>query len=353
MLRRAGLLAVGAAAVYEGSRVHAAPPSQMVELVFLGTGSSVSVPSLRCLTSGKTCNVCSGAASGDKNKRNNPSILLKVPQTDRATGAVSSYRTVMVDCGKTFRDSAITLFNKIGVSAIDAIFLTHYHADAVLGLDDIRDFQRIIKPPDFLNRIPSQVASTPVHCDEETFSRMKDVFPYLIPKEIDHKVHEVRFVSNLTWNIMKPFQRHHVEGLNIRNIPVTHGRECLCQGYEIESKDCRVVYLSDVSEIPPDAHQVLMKGKQIDVLIVDALFLERRHNTHFSLPEALETARKYQPKQTYLVGMGHEFDYYSTNNELKALRKKEGLAVEMAHDGLILNLPLLDGPIMEDGCSKL
>ena len=97
----------------------------------------------------------------------------------------------------------------------------------------------------------------------------------------------------------------------------------------------------------------LKQGKQIDVLIVDALFLERRHNTHFSLPQALDTARKYRAKQTYLVGMSHEFDYYSTNDDLKALREKEGLAVEMAHDGLVLKLPLLDAPVFAESCAKL
>ena len=259
MLRRAGLLAIGAGVAYKSSKIHAASPSQTVELVFLGTGSSVSVPSLRCLTSEKPCKVCSGAASGDKNKRNNPSLLFKVPQTDRTSGEVTGFRTVLVDCGKTFRDSAIHLFKQIGVNAMDAILLTHYHADAVLGLDDIRDFQRIVRGPDFLNRIPAQLASTPVHCDEVTFSHLKNVFPYLIPKEIDHKQHEVRFTANLTWNIMEPFYRQNIEGLNIRNIPVTHGKECECQGYEFESKDCRVVYLSDVSEIPPNADDVLSK----------------------------------------------------------------------------------------------
>ena len=65
-------------------------------------------------------------------------------------------KNVLVDCGKTFRAAVTRFFRKVvlaqvqisfdpaqfGVRSIDAIVLTHEHADATLGLDDIRDLQK-------------------------------------------------------------------------------------------------------------------------------------------------------------------------------------------------------------------
>ncbi|XP_047164339.1 uncharacterized protein LOC124833827 [Vigna umbellata] len=58
------------------------------------------------------------------------------------------------------------------------------------------------------------------------------------------------------------------------------------------------------------------------------------HNVHFCLPQALETVKRLCPKQTLLIGMTHEFDYYKDNEFLMEWSKREGLSVQLAHDGL-------------------
>ena len=45
---------------------------------------------------------------------------------------------ILIDCGKHFRESVVRWGPRYGVTGIDAIVLTHDHAGAVLGLDDIR-----------------------------------------------------------------------------------------------------------------------------------------------------------------------------------------------------------------------
>lgn len=68
-------------------------------------------------------------------------------------------RTILIDCGKTFREQALKFFPKKGLRQIDAVILTResksfetcelggtneslslsdHHADAVDGLDDLR-----------------------------------------------------------------------------------------------------------------------------------------------------------------------------------------------------------------------
>lgn len=50
-------------------------------------------------------------------------------------------RCVLIDCGKTFREAICSLFPKHGLREVGALLLTHGHADAILGMDDLRDLQ--------------------------------------------------------------------------------------------------------------------------------------------------------------------------------------------------------------------
>ena len=59
-------------------------------------------------------------------------------------------RTILVDCGKTFREQAIEFFPKKGLRKIDALILTHHHADAIDGLDDLRG--ELLSPLSYLIR---------------------------------------------------------------------------------------------------------------------------------------------------------------------------------------------------------
>ena len=51
------------------------------------------------------------------------------------------YSNILIDLGKTFRDAVITVLLPLHVRLVDAILLTHDHADAMGGLDDVRDLQ--------------------------------------------------------------------------------------------------------------------------------------------------------------------------------------------------------------------
>eukprot|EP01064_Diplonema_japonicum_P021757 TRINITY_DN31325_c0_g1_i1.p1 TRINITY_DN31325_c0_g1~~TRINITY_DN31325_c0_g1_i1.p1 ORF type:complete len:370 (+),score=76.96 TRINITY_DN31325_c0_g1_i1:55-1110(+) len=315
--------------------------SKDVEVVLVGTGSSVGVPQMRCLLSETDCKVCTGAGKGDKNWRGNPCIMLRVPNADR-----TDKENIIVDMGKTFREASMRLFKDIGAQYIDAVLLTHFHADATLGLDDLRDYQRVVVKADVDKKIPARLACTPVYCDKTTFSHLQNVFPYLMAgagNSEPKKKEDVRFVSNVSWTQYNSFfDRFKLKGLDVATFPVVHGNACTSVGYDFTSPEARFVYISDVSEIPKKSDEHILAGAPIDVLVIDALFLKRRHNTHFSLPEALEAVKRYGPKKAYLVGMSHELDYYTTNEELRKLKATDGIDVEMGYDGLKFTLPLLN-----------
>ena len=107
-------------------------------VIFLGTGVSTAIPNLQHVlaASNNPCPVCVDACQGmqSKNKRNNVSIGILFESENREK------RCIVIDVGKTMRDACINWLPKVGVARVDAILLTHDHADAILGLDDVVSF---------------------------------------------------------------------------------------------------------------------------------------------------------------------------------------------------------------------
>ncbi|RHY60145.1 hypothetical protein DYB30_012772, partial [Aphanomyces astaci] len=90
----------------------------------------------------------------------------------------------------------------------------------------------------------------------------------------------------------------------------------------------------------PDATVVALTNQSpIDVLVIDALYLEDVHGTHMNYRQAMDVAKLLRPKKTYLIGMGDDFDYDQTNSVIRTeMLQSHGLDVEMSYDGLLVHL---------------
>src|SRR3954469_7954585 len=97
------------------------PDDTAVELLFLGTGTSAGIPMIGC-----HCPVCSSTDPHDKRTR--CSVVVSYGQT-----------RVLVDTTPELRLQCVA--NR--VDRIDAVVMTHAHADHVMGLDDVRRFNAI------------------------------------------------------------------------------------------------------------------------------------------------------------------------------------------------------------------
>ncbi|XP_024970975.1 putative hydrolase C777.06c isoform X2 [Cynara cardunculus var. scolymus] len=276
------------------------------EIIFIGTGTSEGIPRVSCLTDPlKKCLVCSKAVEpGNKNKRLNTSILIRYPRP-------SGICNILIDAGKFFYQSALRWFPTYGIRTLDAVVITHSHADAIGGLDDLRDWTNNVQP------------YIPIYVAERDFEVMKKTHYYLVDTSV---VTPGAAVSELQFDIIqeKPFIVH---DLKFTPLPVWHGRNYRSLGFRFGS----VCYISDVSEIPDETYPLL---RDCEVLVMDALRPDRSSSTHFGLPKALEEVRKIRPKRTLFTGMMHLMDHEKENEGLLKLMETEGLDVQLSYDGL-------------------
>ncbi|XP_024926428.1 putative hydrolase C777.06c isoform X2 [Ziziphus jujuba] len=279
-------------------------------LIFLGTGCSSAIPNAMCLIqpSHPPCSVCSQALSippeQNPNYRCNTSLLIDYCRSD------GNHSYVLIDVGKTFREQVLRWFTRYNIPQVDSIVLTHEHADAVLGLDDIR----AVQPYSATNSIDP----TPIYVTEYAMQSLAVKFPYLVQKKMKEG-QEVRRVAQLDWRIIeesyeKPFV---ASGIKFVPLPVMHGEDYICLGFLFGEKS-RVAYISDVSRFIPSTENVISKGGdgQLDLLILDTLYKNGSHNTHFCLPQTLDAVKRICPKQALLIGMTHEFDHHKDNKYL-------------------------------------
>jgi phosphoribosyl 1,2-cyclic phosphodiesterase len=108
----------------------------LLDFIFAGTGTSGRIPEITCLTAtSPDCRVCiSGLDATSKNRRRNTSGFLRYLHSD------GSVRNILIDCGKSFYESALHICVKHKIRKIDAVLLTHGHVDAILGIDDLRQW---------------------------------------------------------------------------------------------------------------------------------------------------------------------------------------------------------------------
>lgn len=294
--------------------------SQVKQLVFLGTGCSSSIPSLHCLLqSPPTCKVCVSAMQpGSLNRRRNVSLLIRY----RENNSSSSLRTGIIDCGKTFYEGALQWFPSLGISKIDWVLLTHGHADAIFGLDELRHFNQM-QP------------SVDVYLSQDTFKVVDQTFPYLTDTTRATGGGDVSHISFHLFDHEKELELH---GLRLLPIPVHHG--CTPDGLDYQCLAYRfdnVCYISDCSSIPDSAEPLF---RDPEILVLDTLRATPLHKSHFSLDESVPMARKLRAKKTLLVGMCHRMDHEETNAELQKL----DIDVQLAYDGQIIDIELEENP---------
>lgn len=318
--------------------------SDPTEFVILGSGVSTAIPRISCIIRPVPvrCPVCHDALENpaSKNRRGNVSAMVRY-----------GGKTILIDCGKTIREAAMRHFPKLGITNIEAIVLTHGHADAILGLDDARDIQMAGKKTikdGIMSRTPTP--TTPIYLNEETMAVCRNVFPYLVPEK-DLPVKEgqkkdiKRRTASLSWNAygpseyFKPFRPLPDIPVTFVPIPLLHGGTYICMGFVITipvtqtTKEKVIAYLSDVHEVPDETMTYLKALPRIDLLIIDVLTNSKRNKSHFSKDAGIHFANELRAVETVGVGMTCSIGDHDVVNKELAQLEDDGLKFRLSYDG--------------------
>ena len=251
------------------------------EVTILGCGSSTGVPAI-----GNNWGNCD--PNNPKNKRMRSSILVK-----------DENNTILIDAGPDLRQQ---LLNS-NVKNIDAVFVTHGHADHIHGIDDFR----------FLNVLMNK--DIDLFASQTTIKQIKEKFGYVFEK-LNPKSNGYYYKPCLTPNIIKPnFQ---LNNLDIKTFDQDHGFS-KSTGFRINN----IAISTDVVDLNTEAFNNL---NNLDLWIVDCLRF-KPHKTHAHLEKTLQWIDKVKPKKSILTHMNYEVDY----NEISKILPKNCYA---AFDGM-------------------
>lgn len=253
-------------------------PADALTILVLGSGTSVGVPTIGC-----DCRVCRSPDPRDRRLR--PSILVRY-----------NGRCVLVDTTPDFRQQAL----RAGLDRLDAVLLTHAHADHVMGLDDVRPLNHVMRGP------------IPVYGSPQTLDAIRRIFEYIFsdsPAESSVPRLELHALDG------RPFD---LFGLEVTPIRLKHGR-----GEVYGFRFGAAAYLTDHSEIPEES-LALLQG--LDVLFLDAL-RHRPHPTHTTVARALEYIERLRPRRAFLTHICHDLPHEETERSLPP-------HVRLAYDGL-------------------
>jgi phosphoribosyl 1,2-cyclic phosphate phosphodiesterase len=248
---------------------------------FLGTGTSVGVPMIGC-----ECAVC--RSTNPRNQRYRCSVLIRTPQGN-----------LLIDTPPELRLQLLR--ERVGL--VHAVLFTHYHADHLYGLDDLRPIPKLLNGP------------VPLYCTAEVERIIRQVFSYAFRPETLQT--PIGYLPQLVFQRItdEPFL---VLGQRVVPIPLIHAHFDVF-GFRIDD----VAYCTDVNRIPDESWPRL---EGLRVLVIDALRYQP-HSAHFSLNEALEVIDRVKPARAFLTHMSHDIDHDPVNRQLPP-------NVELAYDGL-------------------
>lgn len=191
-----------------------------------------------------------------------------------------------------------------GARHLDAVFLSHPHADHTHGIDDLRIFGLRSRKP------------VPLYVPSEYADELRSRFAYIWSRAPRARG---TTVPDLDLRTFEDRRRLDAGGFPLLPVAFPHGN---IRSYGFRLDDLAVVV--DAKAVPQDAVDAL---RDLRVLVVNALWSGNPHPSHMNVEEALETARTLRAERTYLTHVSHRVDH----SELEE-RLPEG--VRVAHDGL-------------------
>jgi phosphoribosyl 1,2-cyclic phosphate phosphodiesterase len=260
-------------------------------LTILGCGSSAGVPR-PALGWGK-CD-----PNNPKNRRRRCSLLVERRSAKGVT-------RIVIDTSPDLREQLIDA----EVDHIDAVFLTHEHADQTHGIDDLRSV------------VLHQRRRIPVYLSQSTAKDVMHRFSYCFVTPLGSDYPPI-----LTQHDIEAGESRTIEGrggaVTLSAFTMQHGN-IPALGYRIAD----AAYAPDVSDIPEASWGAI---ENLDLWIIDGLRYAP-HPSHFSVSDALRWIERFRPKRSVITNMHSDLDY-------EELRQGLPEGVIPAYDGMRLTL---------------
>jgi len=254
-----------------------------MRVTILGCGASTGVPVI-----GGNWGRCD--PTDRRNRRRRVSVLVEV-------GAV----VILIDTSPDLREQLLDA----RVARLDAVLLTHAHADHLHGIDDLRSINRLMQRP------------IPLYADAQTLSELGQRFGYVLKPVTEGRYYKPTLVPHVIGGWFE------IHGIPVVPFEQDHGFSTTL-GFRIGG----MAYSTDVTDLD-DAAFAAIEG--VELWIVDCLRREP-HPTHSHLAKTLSWIARAAPRRAVLTHMDQSMDYRELNAELPN-------GVEPGQDGLVIELP--------------
>jgi len=255
-----------------------------MKVTVLGCGASWGVPAI-----GPDWGRCDPA--DPRNRRRRGSLLVE-----------SRGRALLIDTSPDLREQLLDA----GVARLNAVLLTHAHADHLHGIDDLRMVNKLIGH------------AIPFYGTAPALAEARQRFGYAFAPPVPGRPLYRPAVT--PHDIDGPFT---AAGLPVVPFEQDHGYSTTL-GFRIGP----VAYSTDVTTLDDNAFKTL---EGIELWVVDCLRREA-HPTHSHLAKTLAWIERVRPRRAVLVHMDQSLDYRELSAELPP-------GVEPGRDGLTMDLP--------------
>lgn len=233
-----------------------------MEVTLLGTGDAVGVPAPLC-----GCEYCE-----ESDKRRRPALLVE-----------SDSNTFVFDAGPDIKDQ----LHQMGVTEVDAFYVTHHHFDHAEGLSDM---------------VHAAMSNFLLNGDEYENSQQGKFIQVYAPYDSKKLFNKERnhWFNDLHFDEIDTVQTHEYNEIEINAISVAHGRNTTYAFAILDTKTGeKVVYAPDMAGWRTAYDE---KYKNADVLVVEGAEVvgPQIHGTKEDVMKAIKEA---EAEEVYLVNV--------------------------------------------------